>query len=216
MDSRFISKMEQVLATYSLPYDPEYPVISFDERPCQLISDLIEPIAPAPGRNKRIDYHYKREGTCSVLMAIEPLTGKRIVQVTERRTKKEYTEFMANLSKQYPKAKKIKLVQDNLNTHSASSFYANLLAQDAFNLMERFEMIFTPRKASWLNMVEIELSALSRQCLNRRISSIEELRSEVEIWTNERTKKEVKINWEFTKENAREKLHGRYESVQNF
>ena len=207
--------MENVLATYSLPYDPNYPVVCFDEKPCQLISDLVEPIGPAPGRNKRIDYHYKREGTCCVLMSIEPLTGNRLIQVKKQRTKKEYTEFMEELAMQYPNAKKIRLVQDNLNTHSASSFYASKKAEEAFNLMDRFEMIYTPRKASWLNMIEIELAALSKQCLDRRIGNIETLRREVEIWTRSRIEKKVKINWEFTKENAREKLNGHYQKVQN-
>lgn len=215
MDANFIAQMEKVLAIYSLPYDPEYPVICFDERPCQLISDLIEPIAPAPGRNARIDYHYKREGTCAVLMAIEPLTGKRLAEVTEKKTRQEYADFMEKLQAQYPNAKKIRLVQDNLRTHSNSAFYLHRPAEEAFKLMDRFEMIFTPRKASWLNMVEIELAALSKQCLNRRIGDIEILRSEVAVWVNERTKKAVKINWEFTKENAREKLSGHYSSVRN-
>jgi len=216
MDSKFVAQMEKVLSTYELPYNEEYPVVCFDERPCQLISDVVEPIGPAPGMNKRIDHHYKRNGTCSVLMAIEPLSGKRVVEVVEQRKKKQYTEFMQRLEKEYPKAKKIKLIQDNLNTHSPSSFYASLPPDEAFNLMERFEMIYTPRKASWLNMVEIELSALSRQCLDRRIGELDELKREVFTWTNERTKKAVKITWQFTREKAREKLKSRYEIVQNF
>ena len=141
---------------------------------------------------------------------------KRVVQIVKHRKKKEYTEFMLKLEKEYSDAKKIKLVQDNLNTHSPSSFYASLPSTEAFNLMERFEMIFTPRKASWLNMVEIELSALSRQCLDRRIGCIKTLKKEVETWTNERTKKAVKITWQFTREKARVKLKRRYENVQNF
>lgn len=208
--------MENVLATYSLPYNEEAPVICFDERPCQLLSDIVEPIAPSPGRNKRYDYHYKRAGTCCVLMAIEPLTGQRIVQVVEQRRKQEYTAFMEAVDKAYPKAEKIKLVQDNLNTHSASSFYASKQPEDAFVLMNRFEMIFTPRRASWLNMIEIEFAALSKQCLDRRIGSIEELKREVEIWTEERNKRAVKIHWEFTKEAAREKFERHYKSAQNF
>lgn len=216
MDSKFIAQMEKVLSTYELPYNEEYPVISFDERPCQLIDNIVEPIGPAPGMDKKIDYAYRRNGVCAVLMAIEPLTGKRIVEVVERRTKKEYTEFMQKVSKAYPKAKKIKLVQDNLNTHSPSSFYANLAPDKAFALMERFEMIFTPRKASWLNIIEIEFSALSRQCLDRRIGKLEELTNEVLHWTEERNQKKVKITWQFTRKKAREKLGRRYKNVQNF
>ena len=216
MDSRFVAQMEKVLATYEESYDEQYPVICFDERPCQLISDVVEPIGPCPGHNKKIDYHYKRNGTCSILMAIEPLTGKRVVEIVENRKKKQYTEFMQKLEKKYPKAKKIKLVQDNLNTHSPSSFYASLPADKAFELMERFDMIFTPRKASWLNMVEIELSALSRQCLDRRIGEIEKLKEEVLSWTQNRIENKVKITWQFTREKARKKLKSRYEGVQNF
>lgn len=207
--------MEKVLSIYTLPYNPEYPVVCFDERPCQLLSHLIEPIAPAPGRNQRVDYHYKREGTCAVLMAIEPLTGKRIVTVSERRTKKEYTESLQKIADQYPSAKKIILIQDNLNTHSPSAFYENLIPEDAFALMERFEMVFTPKKASWLNMVEIELAALSKQCLDRRISNIDTLRHETTTWSKERTEKQVKIKWEFTNDIARTKLDRHYKHVQN-
>lgn len=207
--------MEKVLSTYSLPYDPDYPVVCFDERPCQLLSHVVEPIAPAPGRNQRIDYHYKREGTCSILIAIEPITGKRIIEVMNQRTKKEYTEFMEKIVKEYPKAIKIKIVQDNLNTHSASSFYAHREPKDAFHLMENFEMIYTPRKASWLNMVEIEIAALSKQCLDRRIGDIEFLRREVNTWTAERTKKAMPITWEFTNEVAREKMGSHYRNVFN-
>ena len=205
--------MEKVLDIYSKPYDPQYPVVSFDERPCQLISNLIEPIAPTPGRNKRVDYQYKREGVCAVLMAIEPLKGKRIVQVVERRRKKEYTAFMESLVKSYPKAKKIILVQDNLNTHSPSSFYAHRDPDIAFKLMQQFEMIYTPRKASWLNMVEIELAALSKQCLDRRIGDIKTLSREVNTWSRERTRNAVKISWEFTNDNAREKLNRHYQKI---
>ena len=166
--------------------------------------------------NKKIDHQYKRNGVCAVLMAIEPLTGKRVVEVVKRRTKKEYTEFMLKLEKEYPKAKKIKLVQNNLNIHSPSSFYAILPPENAFDLMERFEMIFTPRKASWLNMVEIELSTLSRQCLDRRIGDLETLQNEVLTWANKQTEKAVKITWQFTRTIAREKLKQRYQNMQNF
>jgi hypothetical protein len=208
--------MENVLATYALPYDEEHPVICFDERPCQLLSDIVEPIAPSPGRNRRYDYHYQRAGTCAVLMSIEPLTGQRIVQVVEQRRKQEYTGFMEAVDAAYPNAKKIKLIQDNLNTHSASSFYASRGPEDAFSLMDRFEMIFTPKRASWLNMIEIEFAALSKQCLDRRIGSIEDLRKEVEIWTKKRNEQAIKIRWEFTKEAAREKFERHYKSAQNF
>lgn len=207
--------MEKVLDTYEKPYDSEYPVLSFDERPCQLLEDVLTPILPSPGKTKREDYHYKRNGTCCVLMAIEPLTGKRIVEVRETRTKKDYKEFFEKVSKAYPKAKKITVIQDNLNTHNPSSFYQNMNAQEAFSLMNRFDMIFTPKKASWLNVIEIEFSALSRQCLNRRIGEIKTLRKEVETWTKKRIKEKVKIKWQFTKEKARVKLERLYGDSKN-
>ncbi len=140
--------MEQVLDTYQRPYDEKYPVLSFDERPCQLLEDVLVATLPQVGKTKREDYHYKRNGTCCVLMAIEPLTGKRIIEVKKRRTKKEYKEFFEKISKAYPKAKKIKVIQDNLNIHNPSSFYENMEATDAFRLTERFEMVYTPKKAS--------------------------------------------------------------------
>ena len=170
--------MEQVLNIYEKPYDPRRPVICFDERPCQLLGDVLMPIPMKPGRVERQDYHYKRNGTCVVLMAVEPLAGHRVVKVTKRRTKKDYAKFMKNLAEQYPDAEKITLIQDNLNTHNPSSFYEIFSAPEAFALSQRFEMIYTPKKASWLNMAEIEFSVLSRQCLNGYIPSREFLASE--------------------------------------
>ena len=161
--------MEQVLNTYEQPYDRRRPVVCFDERPCQLRGDVLMPIPIKPGRVECQDYHYKRNGTCVVLMAVEPLAGHRVVKVTERKTKKDYAEFMKSLASHYPDAQKIVLVQDNLNTHNPSSFYEVFDAPEAFALSQRFEMVYTPKKASWLNMAEIELSALSKQCLDRRI-----------------------------------------------
>jgi len=207
--------MERVLDIYEKPYDNRFPVICFDERPCQLIENVLVPIPTEPGKSKREDYEYKRNGTCNVLLALEPLTGKRIVSVTKTRTKKDYALFMRKVSKAYKSAKKIILVQDNLNTHNPSSFYENMTAQKAFNLSNRFEMIYTPKKASWLNMAEIEFSALSKQCLDRRIGSISKLESEVGAWVKNRNAKKVKINWQFTNQLARDKFKRHYSKLKN-
>jgi len=198
--------MEQVLDAYEREYNEEYPVISFDERPCQLLEDVIAPTLPRPGVIQKEDYHYKRNGTCCVLMAIEPLTGNRIIETRETRTKKDYKEFFEKISESYPKAKKITVIQDNLNTHNPSSFYENMDSGAAFELMNRFEMVYTPKKASWLNVIEMEFAALSKQCLDRRIGSIVKLRKESSAWTKKRVKNKIKIRWQFTKDKARDKF----------
>jgi len=213
INSKFIWRMEKVLDCYEKPYDPHYPVVCFDERPCQLIEDVLQPMPMQEGQAKREDYHYKRNGTAVVLAAVEPLQGKRLVDVRQQKTKTDYAEFMKELSKEYPMAKKIILVQDNLNTHNPSSFYENMTATEAFELSQRFEMIYTPKKASWLNMAEIEFSALSKQCLDRRIGSLKTLTKEVAAWTKKRNKGRVRINWQFTKKNAREKFERFYDDI---
>lgn len=201
--------------TYEQSYDPRRPVICFDERPCQLLGDVLVPIPMKPGNVERQDYHYERHGTCVVLMAIEPLSGRRLVKVTEQKTKKDYAEFMKELASHYPDAEKIVLVQDNLNTHNPSSFYEVFAAPEAFALSERFAMIYTPKKASWLNMAEIELSALSKQCLDRRIADRRTLAREVLSWSAKRNRLRTKITWQFTKNKARQKLSKLYDSIQN-
>jgi hypothetical protein len=207
--------MEQVLDIYERPYDPDYPVVCFDERPCQLLGDILMPIPMKPGRVKRQDYEYERNGTCVVLMAVEPLAGRRVITVTERRTKKDYAEFIKALAASYPDANKIVLVQDNLNTHNPSSFYEAFPANEAFALAQRFEMVYTPKKASWLNMAEIELSALSKQCLDRRIAEMKTLAAQVGSWTKQRNRLKAGISWNFTKRDARNKLSRFYESINN-
>lgn len=204
-----------MLDTYEQPYDPRRPVVCFDERPCQLLGDVLMPLPMKPGRVERQDYHYERHGTCVVLMAVEPLAGHRFVKVTEQKTKKDYAEFMKFLASSYPKAEKIVLVQDNLNTHNPSSFYETFDAPEAFALSQRFEMVYTPKKASWLNMAEIELSALSKQCLDRRIDKMSVLAKEVMAWSKKRNRLETKITWHFTKNGARDKLSRHYESIKN-
>jgi len=205
--------MERILWLYSLPYDRAYPVICFDERPCFLIGEEVDPLPLQGGKVRKEHYAYEKNGSCALLAAIEPLTGKRLAQVHPQRTKKEYTLFCQALAAAFPKAKKIRLVQDNLNTHNASSFYENLPADEAFALAQRFEFYYTPKAASWLNMIEIEFSAIARQCLNRRIPSIERLEKEVLAVIKERDDRKIKINWQFSIEIARDKMNTRYQSV---
>lgn len=213
MNSAFIANMERILWLYSLPLDPDFPVVCYDERPCFLIGDTMGPIPMRPGKAAKENYAYEKNGSCALLAAIEPLTGKRVAQVHGRRTKKEYTTFMKELSEKYPKATKIRLVQDNLNTHGISSFYENLPADEAFELAQRFEFFFTPKSASWLNIIEIEFSALSRQCLNRRIPTQELLEKEILTIVKERNDKNIKIEWQFSIEKARNKLNKHYDKV---
>jgi hypothetical protein len=205
--------MEQLLWLYALPYDPQYPVVCFDERPCFLIGDSIEPLAMQTGQVRKEHYAYEKHGSCTLFAAIEPLTGFRLAQVHRRRTKKEYTLFCQALAALFPQAIKIRLVQDNLNTHDVSAFYENLPADEAQSLAERFEFYFTPKSASWLNMIEIEFSALARLCLARRIPTIEQLEREVLAIVAERNAKHIKITWQFSLQSARTKLNSHYVKV---
>ena len=207
--------MERVLDIYERPYDPKRPVVCFDERPCQLLADVMTAMALKPGHCQREDYHYERNGTCVVLMALEPQKGQRFAEVREQKTKKDYAQFMKRLAEQYPKAEKIILVQDNLNTHTPASFYETFPPQEAFALSQRFEMIYTPKKASWLNMAEIEFSALSKQCLDRRISQISILAQETNAWVQERNCQQTTVTWQFTKNNARDKFQRFYNTLIN-
>lgn len=166
-----------------------------------------------PGKVAKENYAYSKHGSCCVLAAIEPLTGKRLAHVREQRTRKEFAWFMKALAEAYPEALKIKVVLDNLNTHGYSSFYHEFDAHTAAWLTEKIEFIFTPKSASWLNMIEIEFSALSRQCLDRRIPCIKKLESEVLTFFKERSLMGIKINWQFTQEQARKKLNRRYTEV---
>lgn len=213
IDSRFIAKMERVLALYELPYDPRYPVICFDERPCFLIGDRVEPLALQTGQVRKEHYAYEKLGSCNVLAAIEPLTGRRLAQVHARRTKREFTLLCQELAAAYPDAIKIRLVLDNLNTHDTSAFYENLPAAEALALAERFEFVFTPKSASWLNMIELEFSALTRLCLDRRIPTMAQLETEVMALIADRHRKQIKFNWQFSLQCARKKLDSHYSAV---
>ncbi len=205
--------MEALLWLYSLPYDERFPVVCFDERPCFLIGEAVEPISMQTGRVRKQHYAYQKNGSCALLCALEPLTGKRLAEVYEQRTKKEYTFFMKQLAALYPRAEKIRVVQDNLNTHNTSSFYEHLPAAEAFALAQRFEFYYTPKSASWLNMIEIEFSALVKQCLDRRIPTKEKLRKEVLAIVKERNDKQIKIHWQFSIPKARQKLNTAYTNI---
>lgn len=213
MDASFLARMEQILALYAQPYDERYPVVCFDERPCFLIGDMVAGLEMKAGQAKREHDAYEKNGSCALLMAIEPLTGKREAQVFDQRTKQEYALFMKELAHRYPQALKIRLVQDNLNTHNTSSFYETFSAEEAFALAQRFEFYYTPKSASWLNMIEIEFSALSKQCLSRRMATKEELTREVLSLVKEREEKAIKIEWQFSIESARGKLNRHYREV---
>ena len=215
ISAEFIWRMETVLDIYEQDHDPQRPVICFDERPCQMLGDVVAPIPMEPGRVQRQDHHYRRNGTCVVMMAVEPLAGKRMVSVVGQKTKKDYARFMKKVEEVYRHAEKIILVQDNLNTHNPSSFYETFPPKAAFVLSQRFQMVYTPKKASWLNMAEIELSALSKQCLDRRIGDINTFSDEVEAWARQRNRRKVTISWQFTKNDARDKLCRFYQSVRN-
>lgn len=205
--------MEDVLDVYHLPYDKQRPVICLDELPFQLLDEKVEPLRMKEGEEKKFDSEYIRYGVASVFLAFEPLTGRRLVRVYPRRTKSDYCRFQQAVVQEWADAEVIVEVQDNLNTHNASSFYENLPASEARELTTRFEFHFTPKKGSWLNMAEMELSALSRQCLSRRIPEIETLSQELESIVKERNRLAIKFKWQFTVENARKKLNRQYENV---
>ena len=205
--------MEKVLDVYRRPYDPKFPVICMDESPRQLIDEVKTPIPLAPGRPARHDYEYKRHGVCNVFMANEPLAGKRMVKITERKTKQDWACFIGEIEGRYNDAEKITLVMDNLNTHNPGSLYEAFPPDQAKKLWDRFEFVYTPKHGSWLNMAEIELNVLIRQCLNRRIPEMATVTTEVEAWQNHRNTQNASINWQFTTKDARIKLKRLYPSL---
>lgn len=206
--------MEKVLDVYKRPYDPDYPVVCMDESPKQLIEECRLSIAMKPGQEARVDYEYIRNGVVNIFMANEPLRGKRLVEVTEFKTKKDWALFVKRIAdEQHPKAEKITLIMDNFKTHAASAFYETFKPKEAKRIWDRFEFVFTPKHGSWLNMAEIELNVLQGQCLNRRIDNIEEIKEEVEAWQNHRNNKIAKIDWQFTTQKARRKLKRLYPSI---
>jgi hypothetical protein len=203
-----------VLGVYHRPYDAQRPLVCLDEASKQLVGDTVEPIPAAPGQPGRFDYEYVRNGTANLFRVSQPLLGWRAVPVTERRTAKDYAEVLRWLAEDvHPDAEVIVLVQDNLNTHVLASLYEAFPPEQARRLAERFEIHYTPKHGSWLNVAEMELSVLARQCLDRRIAPAEELRREVGAREAERTERAVQVRWRFTTAEARIKLHRLYPSL---
>jgi hypothetical protein len=207
--------MEDVLDVYHRPLDPRRPLICLDEASKQLIGEVAQPVPAAPGRPERIDYEYTRNGTANLFMISEPLTGRRHVEVTDRRTAVDFAEVVRTLVEEmYPEAEKVVLVMDNLNTHKLASLYEAFPPEQAKRIADRLEVHHTPKHGSWLNMAEIELSVLSGQCLDRRIETREELQREVAAWERERNKRGMPIQWRFTTADARIKLRRLYPTTQ--
>lgn len=207
--------MEDVLDVYHRPYDPQRPLVALDEVSRQLIGEVVQPIPARPGQPERFDYEYVRNGTANLFMISEPLLGWRAVRVTERRTAKDFAEVVRWLVEEvHEQATKVVLVLDNLNTHKLASLYEAFPPEQARRIVERLEIHYTPKHGSWLNVAEIELSVLSRQCLERRIASLAEMRREVEAWVEERNERMVEVKWRFTTADARIKLHRLYPATQ--
>lgn len=204
-------RMYRLLNLYKKPYDPKSPVICFDEKSKQLLEDSRTPILMKPGSVKKYDYEYKRNGTCNIFVAVEPKAGNHHIQVTDRRTRQDFAQFMKWLiDKKYKKVKKIKMVLDNLNTHFKKSFYETFSKQECNRLLKRITFIYTPKHASWLNMAEIEINLLDHECLDRNIGNRSEIEKQVNAWTIQSNLEKRKINWSFTRYKADKKLSKHY------
>jgi len=207
--------MENVLDLYQQPYDPQYPVINMDEKPLQLIKETRQPLPAKPGKPLRYDYEYERVGTANVFLCTEPLTGWRTVDVREQRTRVDWAhQIKSLLDDHYPTAEKVRVICDNLNTHKVASLYEAFEPAEARRLARRLELHHTPKHGSWLNIAEIELSVLSKQCLNRRIAELETLRHETKAWERERNAQQTGVDWQFTTEDARIRLKRLYPQYQ--
>jgi hypothetical protein len=198
--------MEDVLALYAEAYDRKRPVVCFDEKPVQLLEETRVPRPTAPGQPALVDYEYRRKGTANIFMAVEPLAGWRQVAVTKQRTKLDFAAQMKLICAQYPEAERIRVVLDNLSTHTPASLYEAFPPEEARSLARRLEFHYTPKHGSWLNMAEVELSVLSGQCLDRRIGDPNALAKEVSAWTAPRNEEGVRVQWRFTVHDARRKL----------
>lgn len=222
MSSEFVSKMEDVLDLYAQPLDTVRPLICFDEKLCPLIEDVYDSIPPAPktenkpGKKGKIDYEYERNGTCNLFAFFAPYLGWRHIKITSRRTKIDFAYCMKELVDiHFPDAEVIRLVMDNLNTHTIASLYEVFPPEEARRIAKKLEIHYTPKHGSWLNMVESELSVLVRQCLNRRIANVETLEKEIFNWEGDRNKNKVCVDWRFRTEDARNKLYKIYPTHQN-
>jgi len=215
-NAEFVWKMEDVLDVYRRPYDARRPQVCLDETRKQLIGETRTPIPATCGREARYDYEYKRHGVANLFMIFEPLCGKRRVKVTERRTKKDWAECVREMvDEMYPQAERIVLVMDNLNTHTPAALYDTFPPNEAKRIADKLEIHYTPKHGSWLDMAEIELGILGRQCLARRIDSMRELTREVGAWETQRNAANAKANWRFTMDNARIRLRRLYPSIED-
>ncbi len=209
----FVWRMEDVLDLYAEPLDPKRPQVCFDERPCQLLGEVLAPMEAKPGRVKRIDHEYERKGRANLFVMVQPLAGWRHLEVTERRTNLDFAQQMkALVEEHFPQAEVIRVVLDNLSTHSPASLYQAFAPEEARRLTRKLEFHYTPKHGSWLNMAEIELSLLSRQCLKQRIPDLDSLRRQVQAWQTDRNAKAATIRWRFTTTDARTKLNRLYPS----
>lgn len=204
--------MEDVLDLYAEAYDPRRPVVCFDELPLQLLAEVNEPLLAEPGKPKRQDYEYERKGHCSLFIAFEPLTGQRHVTVRERRTNADFAQQMKQLVASYPKAEVIRVVLDNLSTHTPAALYQTFPADEARRLTQKLEFHYTPKHGSWLNMAEIEWSVLSRQALKGRLANLAAVEARINPWQAERNQRRATVNWCFSTAHARTKLARLYPS----
>ena len=212
----FVAHMEEVLDLYQQPYDPDYPVVNMDEKPIQLIEKTRTPLPASPGKPMRYDYEYERKGTASVFLFTEPLTGWRRVDAQPQRTAKQWAEQVKELlDKDYPKAKQVTLICDNLNTHKMAALYEAFEPSEARRLAKRLDIRYTPKHGSWLNIAEIELSVLSSQCLDRRLGDLETVQNEIKAWEQQRNGKQKGVDWRFTTEKARIRLKRLYPQYQS-
>lgn len=209
--AEFVWRMEDILDLYAEPYDPRYPVVCFDETPYQLISETCQPLPIRPSQPVRYDYEYQRQGTCNLFIFLQPLAGWRHVKVTQCRTKQDFAYCMQDLVDVHlPEANKIRVVLDNLNTHTPAAFYETFPAEQARRLVRKIEFHYTPKHSSWLNMAEVEISVLCGQCLDRRLGQVQLVEKEVEAWEKERNNRKATIDWRFTITKARDKLQRLY------
>jgi hypothetical protein len=206
--------MEDILEVYARPYNVKFPVVCMDESSMQLIGEVHEPIPAAPGHPVLMDDEYVRKGVASIFMEVEPLGGKRKVKITERRTRIDWAHFIKEmLEERYPDAEKVVLVMDNLNTHNTASLYTAFPPEEARRLADRLEIHYTPKHGSWLDIAEIELSVLKRQCLAGRIDCIEKMRAKVAAWNTDRNNRQTNVDWQFRTNDARIKLKRLYPKV---
>lgn len=214
-NAEFVCAMENVLEVYKRPYDPERPVVCMDEKPKQLVQETRTPLPPEPGRAERFDYEYQRHGTANVFLFVEPLRGWRRVEATERRTRIDWAEQVRRLiDVDYKRARRITLVMDNLNTHGPASLYEAFAPAEARRLIEKLEIVHTPKHGSWLNVAEVELAVLEKQSIGGRVADRELLATRTKAWERERNAAKVKIDWQFRTADARIKLRRLYPQIQ--